>query len=225
MSDPHTYTKRLQELKQARAEEKTQTLRNLYDEAITLTENALRLAADLQDVASEYFETASANTRQRLDLQERRLERYSASLRAAVKAMTSPNTAWAAKAAQLTAQSIRTVLQTDVANVNTEIAHIGATLKVQVALKIIDRLFTEVYGQKLNSFDLDAAIDGFNTGFGMIPIVGNIYSGLVAIANIARRKQRRRAQASQHVSALEDYCEALRSWMAVTYSSIRVMQP
>jgi hypothetical protein len=120
---------------------------------------------------------------------------------------------------------VQTRLDPDVSVVSTELFSIQSSVRLEAVPALAKTIFDDILAPNEESFSLEAVVHGINFAVGAIPLLGNFYSGLLAIHGIATSRKNIQRNADKHLKYLEDYCHALKIWGEAAQSAIRVLQP
>ncbi|MGH8654560.1 MAG: hypothetical protein ACREYE_21385 [Gammaproteobacteria bacterium] len=224
MTDGNCYKNRLDDLRRAQSEAESFLLRNYYAHAINLTEESLCLLADLVERGMEKFEEDKRLVDQRLAGQSGKLEQIAKQLEEAKQDLATKTDDLSRSIATLKLKMLRTSLTLDVSGINTELLMIGSSIRLNVVPGLTEQLFNNILCPDETYFQLEAVIEGINFVIGLVPFLGNVYSGLLAINGITTNRKRIRKAADKHVVYLEAYCHALKIWIVAAQSAIRSLQ-
>lgn len=224
MPGSDVFKKRLDELRLAHSEAQSVLLRNYYAHAINLTEESINTLATLVEWGQAKQAEDQQLVDERISLETRNLARIARELDEARLECEAATDDRSRSIVALKLRTIRTTLELDKSGMNTDLFMTGSSIRLQVVPGLAKELSEKILSPGEKGFTLKAAVDSINFVMGLVPGVGNVYSGVLAVYGITTKRKGTRRTADKHVVYLEGYCQALRIWSAAAESAIRVLQ-
>ena len=223
--DGNACKKRLDDFRRAMDSAKSRHLRNFYAYAINVTEESLWILSELLEIGHEKMDEDNRLINDRIERQNQTLRDLDRKLNEAKLDLETKTDDLSRSLAILKIKMIQTRLDLDVSAENTELFGIQSSIRLGVVPALGKSLFDDILTPDEESFSVEAAVDGIHFAVGLIPFLGNIYSGLLAIHGIAARRDTLQRNADSHLAYLEEYCYALKIWGEAAQSAIRALQP
>lgn len=220
-ANPGAYDRRIAELRRQLDSHPPNALRQVYEQAIQLTNDSMYLLESLLECTEKKFKNDQQNIDERIRWHTERLNRYATEIREAGQSIAIGKGGFEHLAAHLKIKTILVMLNTDVSIENTKIQQLWSYLGASVATELGNKLFDEIFWPDERSFQYAAVVTGLEKLAGAIPIYGTIYSGLKAAYGIVTARQARTQTAHAHGHYYEDYCDALRLWGIAAEAAIR----
>lgn len=218
---PGAYDRRIAELRRQLNSHPPNALRQVYEQAIQLTNDSMYRLESLLECTAKKFQADQQNVDERIRQHTERLNRYATELREAGLTLAVSNGGFERTAAHLKAKTILVLLNTDVSIENTKLQQLWSYLGASVATELGGKLFDEIFWPDETSFQYAAVVTGLEKLAAAIPLYGNIYSGLKAAYGIVTARQARTKTAHAHGHYYEDYCDALRLWGIAAEAAVR----
>jgi hypothetical protein len=222
--DGNAYKKRIDDFCRARSEAKSNLLCNYYAHAINLTEESLWILSNLIECGNAKFDEDKQLIDNRLNQQSQKLKEIESQLKEAQRELETKTDDLSRSLAILKIKMLRTSLDLDVSDINTELFSIESSIRLKVVPRLGEQFFDNIVAPDEQSFKLEAVVDGINFAIGLVPFLGNMYSGLLAIYGITTKRKKTRKTADKHLVYLEEYCHALKIWGVAAQSAIRALQ-
>jgi hypothetical protein len=221
VKDFREFNDRIGKLRSAHEEAKSETLRDLYTCAIGLTEEASwRLLSLFESAEAKGMEDARiAAARHELAMDQLKgYKRELADIKASL-ATPVPDAIRASLAVRL--KFIQAVLRHDPFHLLAEMLDQQAAERMKQVDTLVEQLTNKILAPEPGEFVLNTAVEGINFAIGLIPIAGSIYSALLAAYNIGTDQSKKKKHADSVLSYLEEYCIAVKVWIAAAESAIR----
>lgn len=219
------YEGRMDALRGARASAKSDILQTCYSDAIDATEEALLTLADLNAAVEAKFHEDKAILNELQAWYSANLARIGTELQAARDRLESAEDDLQRTAAHSKARMIH--IDIDMAEISMANINITGTIslmRLEVFPRLVKQLFDRIISPNESQFQWQAAVDGIHFALGMAPVVGSVYSAILAIHGIATKRKAALGDADRHLVYLQDYREALKHWIAAAQATMRTFE-
>ncbi len=225
MFNPQAFSDRIEKLRTSLNQTKSSTLRDLYVQAIRLTEDAswrvLRLFESAEVKGADDAELAA----KRHDWAMKQLESFKHDLAKIESHLTTPGNEVIHASEVLRLRMIKIMLECGPLELHTELLNHQAMERIKSVDLLAEQLTKNILAPDRGKFVFTTAVEGINFAIGLIPFAGNFYSALVGAYAISTDRSKKEKNADEVACYLEEYCNAIMVWMAAADGAIRALAP
>jgi hypothetical protein len=223
--NPQAISDRIETLRTSLNNTKSSTLRDLYVQAIRLTEDAswrvLRLFESAEVKHAEDAELAA----NRHDSAMKQLASFNHDLAEIESNLKTQGSDVIRASELLRLEMIKIMLAPGPFELHTALLDHQATERIRNVALLAEQLTKNILAPDQGKFVFKTAVEGINFAIGLIPYAGNVYSALLSAYAIGTDRSKKEKNADEVACYLEEYCNAIRVWMAAADGAIRVLSP